>query len=508
MNKNMTNLSKFSGAFIGAIALVSVSAAPAVVSAQEVFDGYFGGGEVFDGYFGGGEVSDGYFGGGEISDGYFGGGEVFDGYFGSGEVSDGYFGNGEIYDGYFGSGEISDGYFGNGEIYDGYFGSGEISDGYFGSGTIQDGYFGSGTIQDGYFGSGTIQDGYFGSGTIQDGYFGGGTVQDGYRGAGTVQDGYLGTPTYNASCGCYETSYGASSGGSFGGGFGGGFKMPSFGGMSIVPPSYPTPPRPTPTPHYPQPTPPRPTPTTPSTPININNVNTNTNTNTNVNTNVTTVTPVTPGPIVQYVYPYSQQYPTYYPTQAPYCVITASNQYNYGNGMISLTWSSSGATSAYITPGLGQVAPNGSTTLYGYNNTVYTMTVSGPNGSYTCHTQSYVNPITPVSPYVSLTQIPYTGLALGPIGNALYWMGLISVAVAGAYLLVYYKGGMLALAGQTLSASMARRSQEEEATPVEAPHQEKVAALAHLPVQETTTRDAMKIVRSEDGTPRLVISRA
>lgn len=315
---------------------------------------------------------------------------------------------------------------------------------------------------------------------------------------------YDDVPVYNADCGCYETSYGSY--GSYGG-----FSMPfRTSPMTIVPPRY------TPSyPSYPSYPTPRPTPTPAPTPTHTTITNTNTNTNinnnnVNTNTNVTTVNPITPGPIVQYVAP--QYYPTYLPNyygqtyynQAPYCVITIGQ--GYMNGMISLTWSSQGATSAYITPSVGQVAPNGSTSLYSYGNTVYSMTVTGPGGTYTCRTQSYVAPYAPVSPYVSLTQIPYTGLAMGPIASAMYWTGMIALAVAGAYLLVYYKGGALALATSMISRSQ-QNTAEEEATII---HEEIKSSHIELPTQQNSamTRDALKIVRSEDGTPRLVISRA
>jgi hypothetical protein len=281
---------------------------------------------------------------------------------------------------------------------------------------------------------------------------------------------------------------------------------------SFVPPQFqqflPQPPKPQPPMFYPPQQPPRPQPPAPQPPIfppapqppvtNNNCVNNscNVNTNTNVNTNVTTVTQATPQPIIQYVAP---QYPQ---AQAPFCVITIGQ--GYAVGMITLTWSSQGVvTSAYITPSVGQVAPNGSTSLYAYGSTVYSLTVSGPGGTYTCHTQSYVAPSAPVSPYVSLTQIPYTGISMGPIASIAYWTGLIALAIAGAYLLVYYKGGALALATSMIS----RRNAAEENEDAVATNAETTSHF-ELPTSESATRDAMKIVRDSYGMPRLVISRS
>jgi hypothetical protein len=39
---------------------------------------------------------------------------------------------------------------------------------------------------------------------------------------------------------------------------------------------------------------------------------------------------------------------------------------------------------------------------------------------------------------VPLSRIPYTGFDYGPMGDLLYWLGLILFAISGSYLLVYY----------------------------------------------------------------------
>jgi hypothetical protein len=207
---------------------------------------------------------------------------------------------------------------------------------------------------------------------------------------------------------------------------------------------------------------------------------------------------------------------------APYCVITLTNAGIYG-ASATLVWSSSNAHSAYISM-IGAVAPNGTKVVTGYANQIYTLTVTGQGGTYTCQTQmftpGYVAPIQ--NPHVALTQIPYTGLDLGPIGNAMYWLSLISVAAAGAYLAVYYKGGVLALA---TAAIPARRNHitvsADEAAAIEADSaaDETVAneiestpstnSLNFLPAfLGSETKDSMSMVRSADGMPRIVIARA
>jgi hypothetical protein len=199
---------------------------------------------------------------------------------------------------------------------------------------------------------------------------------------------------------------------------------------------------------------------------------------------------------------------------APYCVITLTNAGIYAT-QATLVWSSSNATAAYISS-IGSVAPNGQRVVTGYANQIYSLTVTGQGGSYTCQTQmftpSYVPPVQPINPSVSLTQIPYTGLDLGPIGNAMYWLSIFSVAAAGAYLAVYYKGGALALATAALTTRRNVVVSEEEVEAAE------VTENVSTPVANTfgmlpafamaQTRDSMVVARNADGMPRIVISRA
>ncbi|MBP9757297.1 MAG: hypothetical protein KBD06_01730 [Candidatus Pacebacteria bacterium] len=391
----------------------------------------------------------------------------------------------------------------------------------------------------GYIATDSYNPGYYETDSYNPGYYATDSYNPGYYATDSYNPGYYATDSYVAE---YMDSYAAGnpilggfSGGSFGGGSsfgGGGFSMPKFGstgGCTTCHTQTYTPPRTTP--GCTNCNPPRPNPTCTTcggSNVTNTNINTNTNTwidnsivdnsingsfNTNIsnsgNTSITTVTPVPVQPIIQY----QQQ------IAAPYCVITLQNAGAY-TAQATLVWSSSNAQSAYITS-IGNVAPNGTRVVTGFANQTYSLTVTGQGGSYTCHTQytpTYVPPA-PITPSVSLTQIPYTGLALGPVAQALYWLSLFSVAAAGAYLLVYFKGGALAAVG----ASMNRRQNhfvvsEQETEEVSAPEVtveevEEVAApaasLNFLPTMASgQTRDIMSVIRSIDGAPRIVINRA
>ncbi|MDO8562097.1 MAG: hypothetical protein Q7S05_04730 [bacterium] len=265
------------------------------------------------------------------------------------------------------------------------------------------------------------------------------------------------------------------------------------------------------------------------------------------NTTVSNPPVVVTQPSVAYVAPVTYAVPqynvqAYVPqyTAQPTCSITLNtngynnNYYNYGNNQTVLSWTSYNATSAYITPTIGNVALTGSTVVYP-GNQFYTMTVSGPGGTTTCRTyaaSTYVAPVTQASPYVALTQIPYTGFDFGPFGNAMYWFALVGFALAGAYLVVYYVPHMFSFSGRTNSLALAQtaRVASPVKTEVQAPVVAKAIAKAS-PVETTPvaqpvsavgfsgtkssfaqgfggTKDAMTVHKTAHGAaPRIVISR-
>ncbi|OGG73184.1 hypothetical protein A3A38_04770 [Candidatus Kaiserbacteria bacterium RIFCSPLOWO2_01_FULL_53_17] len=165
-----------------------------------------------------------------------------------------------------------------------------------------------------------------------------------------------------------------------------------------------------------------------------------------------------------YNYPYSTYPYNYYAT--PSCTITLGgysyNQNQIYNQTATLSWSSYNATSAYIT-NIGSVAVNGAQAVYPQQNQNYTMTVYGSGGTATCQTYgagynypyAYNYP-SYTSPYLQLTQIPYTGLDLGPVGTTVYFLALAMFAIAGGYLVVYYHGGVLKLSFAQEVAQAAR----------------------------------------------------
>ena len=136
------------------------------------------------------------------------------------------------------------------------------------------------------------------------------------------------------------------------------------------------------------------------------------------------------------------------PYNPPYnqlsCVLTA-NPSTIANGASSyLSWTSTGATSAWLSDGIGSVAVNGSVSVRPETSRHYTLTVRDVYGAQqTCaatvnvqgqpYISIYSNPYPQPLSYVALSQVPYTGFDFGIVGNTLYWFLMIALAAAAAY---------------------------------------------------------------------------
>ena len=169
----------------------------------------------------------------------------------------------------------------------------------------------------------------------------------------------------------------------------------------------------------------------------------------------------------------------------PSCTIKLSNQYSGPNAHARLSWWSSDATHATISPSIGSVNTSDSMTVNASGNQYYTMTVSGQSGTATCHT-SYIAPYLPPvigTPYVMLTQIPYTGFDFGPLGNAMYWASMILLAGFGARLLTQRMGGMPQVAYARRSYGAARGLGMKETLGMQYHAFESVVATAAAPIR-------------------------
>jgi len=125
---------------------------------------------------------------------------------------------------------------------------------------------------------------------------------------------------------------------------------------------------------------------------------------------------------------------------APTCWLSTSPQYINPGQSATINWTSNNASSGYI-PGVGTVYGNGQSVVAPSQTTQYTATFTGPGGSTNCYGTVVVNAGLVTSAIalragsVTLSQVPYTGLDLGPIGTILYWLGLVLLCALLAYLI-------------------------------------------------------------------------
>jgi hypothetical protein len=371
-------------------------------------------------------------------------------------------------------------------------GGGDTGGGADASGSTDSANGGEGSTDSANGGSGSTDSSNAGMGSTDSSNAGLGSTESSNAGLGSTESnggGVGSTDTGSAGLGSTESG---SSGGFFGvvGGIVGGGE--SSGGVSASTP----PPAPVPPPTQTQPTPPPPaytvTPAPTSTviafvqqPVSITNTNTNvsaSNSSANAttgsisNTNNSSTGPIT---ISNSVHVTPQQ--TYQYVQAPPIYFSQSGVYNY-------------PTSASIPP------------------PVYVPS------SYSAPAPAYIAPVytQPTAPAVALTQIPYTGFDFGPIGDTMYWLGLLGFASALSYLALYYRQGAVAFAlsfvGERRPAPIrpvAKIVTGQTAETEDIAEEEASVSVLELPVIEArrTTTDSIVIDRSY-GVPRIVIARA
>ena len=165
------------------------------------------------------------------------------------------------------------------------------------------------------------------------------------------------------------------------------------------------------------------------------------------------------------------------PPAPPTCTISASPTSIQEGSPSTLSWTTTNATSFSLNQGVGVVTPviSGSTSVSPTTTTTYTGTATGPGGSATCPATVTVTTTPPPPPppppgctsscgggggggdplphvsltplphvsslplaYLYLSQIPYTGLDLGPVGTVVYWVVLVVLALALAYLVLFW----------------------------------------------------------------------
>lgn len=157
-------------------------------------------------------------------------------------------------------------------------------------------------------------------------------------------------------------------------------------------------------------------------------------------------------------------------TEEPRCIDLSANKTRIEEGeSIILSWVTHNASSVRINNGIGEVTPvrSGSITVRPSSSTTYIATVPGAPDNPDCRVSvevererdrdrdhdrdrpdrdrerpevfidSITRPAEPPLAAVYLSEIPYTGLDLGPVGTVVYWLMLILWSAAAAYLVLF-----------------------------------------------------------------------
>jgi hypothetical protein len=152
---------------------------------------------------------------------------------------------------------------------------------------------------------------------------------------------------------------------------------------------------------------------------------------------------------------------------APQCVLTVSPTSVVKGGTASLSWSGTNIASVIIDQGIGAKGATGSVNVSPESTTTYTGTFTATNGqTLSCSATLQItnddgvctqncggggggsrNPRVVLSSlktpddqplaFVYLSEVPYTGLDLGPIGTAFYWAMIALWSFAAAYLVFF-----------------------------------------------------------------------
>ena len=168
--------------------------------------------------------------------------------------------------------------------------------------------------------------------------------------------------------------------------------------------------------------------------------------------------PDTTGSYYDYSYP-DYSYPSYNYSYPSYSYSSPGFYSNYGYAYGPTSHSGGGGSQTQTQTQQQQQTQTTTVTNTNTNNNTVTVNIPAtqvvqPVNNYyntytppTCQTDWYgtypncykYNPVVynnPTTPYVTLSQVPYTGLELGPVGTALYWGFLVLWAFFIAYLLV------------------------------------------------------------------------
>lgn len=178
------------------------------------------------------------------------------------------------------------------------------------------------------------------------------------------------------------------------------------------------------------------------------------------------------------------------PPSGPFCALSVSKTPIDPGESIAISWVSSNVTSGSIDRGIGNASPvSGGTidNIFPSEDTIYTGTFTGPNGTATCSAtvtikkggggcttncggglnQPNVQLAKVARPgeqplaFVSLSQIPYTGFEAGPLLTVLFWLAVILWSFGMTYLFMG-KESLRLIAGRFLPGMTVHDTRAED----------------------------------------------
>jgi len=218
-------------------------------------------------------------------------------------------------------------------------------------------------------------------------------------------------------------------------------------------------------------------------------------------------------------------------SDAPSCTLSASPSSVDSGGKSTLNWTTSNGKTFSLDHGIGNAVPvaaGATTTAAISSDTTFTGTVTSASGqTATCTapvtiktggggctsgcggggggggspTPTVVLSSTPhtgdvAGAYIYLSQIPYTGLDLGPTGTVLYWIALIGWSLALAYLVLFNAVPLAGRSARTFGERVAL------ALNAHAPVPAAQSAAQPAPIQEPHIRVEAPAAESEEAAPR------
>lgn len=225
-------------------------------------------------------------------------------------------------------------------------------------------------------------------------------------------------------------------------------------------------------------------------------------------------------------------------TPGPSCTLSVSRSQIRTGESVTVSWTSTNATEGFISGGVGSTSPVSAGTsidIFPPDDTTYTGTFKGPQGTVSCsvfvdvqtggggcqgncgggglnqpNVVMFQKPGDAPLAFVSLSQIPYTGFSAGPALTAIFWFAVMMLAALSTYFVMgrgglqFVLGNAFQLVGVVVDSEDRNEYSPARAMPQTTAHAESgaynmSATVAAAPV----TVAPAQVQRANDGIPEI-----